>query len=174
MTFDPNRRPPIVTDADRAWAMAQRPAHWQDNPEPADIDADAVDDLDPDGLPIVCERPAQRPLRWADFVDEQIRHFERCWDMSRKSALEWSIIFRSEWWPKADPTIRHPKTAPHVPHPVIRSDHPAWSSVLAALAPHERRIAERFGVMSFRPNDPRVARLGDVFTVIHKHPRRAA
>lgn len=172
MTYDPNRRPPVVTDADRAWAMAQKPAHWVDESEPVDVDAD--DGLDADGFPIERKAAATSRLRWADFVDEQVESFEAFFRDSRKPSAEWSGLWRRVWWPKADPAIRHPKLAPHVPHPFIRSEHSAWPSVLAALAPHERRIAERFGVMSFRPNDPRVAAFNEVLTVIHKHPRRAA
>jgi hypothetical protein len=153
MSLDVNRRPPIITDADRAWALAQQPGDW------------------------VARAP---DLDWGQHVAEQIERFERHWQEGRKSAIEWSIMFRTEWWPKADPAILHPKTAPHVPHPFIRADHPEWSQVVAMLTPTEAAVARRFGVMTFRPDDPRVEALGAVLTAIHTrpgratHPRRAA
>jgi hypothetical protein len=145
--YDANRRPPVVTDVDRAWAMTQKPQTW---------DEDAPD------------------LDFADVVEEQARAFERELGHLRVRPDEWSARWRYQWWPAADPAIRHPDTAPHVPHPFIRADHPAWPRVLATLSRDERQIAERFGVMTMRPDDPRVAGLGDVFTLIEKRPRRRA
>jgi hypothetical protein len=150
--YDASRRPPVVTDADRAWAVEQKPENWDE--EAPDLD-------------------------FADFVDEQASAFERILGAERKSAAEWSGLWRRVWWPKADPAIRHPETAPHVPHPFIRADHPAWQRVLAVLDADERRIAERIGIMQFRSEDPRVAVLGrDIFTWLrerpkHERPRRA-
>ncbi len=147
MSYDPKRRPPVVTDADRAWAMTQKPETWDD---------DAPD------------------LDFAEVVEEQAAAFERNFAADRKPPAEWSGLFRRVWWPDADPAIRHPDTAPHVPHPFVRADHPAWPRVLATLSRDERQIAERFRVMTMRPDDPRVAGLGDVWTLIQKRPRRRA
>jgi len=147
MTYDLRDRPPVVSDLDRVWAVEQKPADWDTR------------------APL---------LPWAQHVSEQAERFEEYFQGERRFATEWSGLWRRVWWPKADPAVRHPKLAPHVPHPFIVSSHPAWSSVLAVLSPLERRTAERFGTMTFRPNDPRVAGLGEVFTVIHEHPRRTA
>lgn len=126
--IDPLRRPPIVTDADRQWAVEQKPANW---------DADAP------GLPF--ER----------HVAEQAERFEAYFGEERKPYAEWSGLWRRVWWPKADPSILHPGRAPHIPHPFVKRGDETWPRALALLTAGERAVAERFGVIQFKPNDPR-------------------
>lgn len=130
-------RPPVVTDIDRDWAIAQRPAEWDE----------AV-------------------LPWADHVAEQVEAFEEFYAMTPKPAAEWSGMWRRVWWPKADPNIRHPEIAPQIPHPFFRKDDPVWPLVLAILTADELKVAERFGVAQFRPNDPRIEKL-EAVEVMH-------
>lgn len=127
------RRPPIVTDADRQWAIEQKPANW-------DVEAPN--------------------LAWEDHVAEQAEAFEAHYVDDRKPLTEWSGLWRRSWWKAADPSIRHPKEAPARPHPFVTSKDQAWSRVLEVLTKDERKVAERFGVAQFRPDDPRAAVIG--------------
>lgn len=127
------RRPPIVTDADRQWAIEQKPANW-------DVEAPN--------------------LAWEDHVAEQAEAFEAHYVDDRKPLTEWSGLWRRSWWKAADPSIRHPKEAPARPHPFVTSKDPAWPRVLEVLTKDERKVAERFGVAQFRPEDPRAAMIG--------------
>ena len=124
------RRPPVVTDLDRKWAIDQKPSTW---------DAEAPD------------------LAWELHVAEQAESFERELAGDRKPPEEWSGLWRRVWWPKADPAIRHPQTAPRVLHPFVRGDAECWLAALRVLDADERRVAERFGIIQFRPDDPRAA-----------------
>lgn len=130
MSFDSMRRPAIVTDADRQWAVDQKPANW-------DIDAPE--------------------LAWEDHVAEQAERFEGHFGEDRKSYAEWSGLWRRVWWPKADPSVLHPGKAPHVPHPFVKRGDARWSRAAAVLTAGERYIADRFGVIQFKPDDPRAA-----------------
>lgn len=126
--IDTMRRPAIVTDLDRAWALASKPANW-------DIEAPG--------------------LRFEQHVAEQAEAFEAHFGADRKPYAEWSGLWRRVWWPKADPSIRHPGKAPHVPHPFVKRGDGRWLEALALLAPAERAIALKFGVLQFKPDDPR-------------------
>lgn len=127
MRFDPNRRPPIVTDADRRWAERERPKDW--------------------------DRRAPL-LPWAQFVAEEAERFEAWHAAKRKSALEWSVLWRTEWWPKADPAVRHPTKVPRTPYPFWHARHPDWRRLLGLLSPQERYWAVRHGVITLRPDHP--------------------
>lgn len=129
MTYDPaSRRPPIVSDADRQWAIEQRPAHWAR----------------------VVTRDG-KPRSWAALVSRRASAFERHYAHDRKPAAEWAGLWRRVWWPAtripADPT----------PHPFIRRADPRWPAAAAMLDAAERRVAERFGVIQFRPDDERAS-----------------
>lgn len=124
----PSRRPAIVTNEDRQWAIDQKPETW---------DADAPE------------------LAWEDHVADQVERFERHFGDDWKPYTEWSGLWRRVWWPKADPSILHPGKAPHVPHPFVKRGDEAWLPALAVLTPSEKAIAMRFGVAQVRPDDPR-------------------
>ena len=77
MSYDPAaKRPPIVTDANRQWAIDQKPESW---------DAEAPH------------------LDWETHVAEQAERFERHFGDDRKPAAEWSGLWRRVWWPKWTP-----------------------------------------------------------------------
>lgn len=132
-------RPPVVTDADRAAALADRPADW-------DVSG-----------PLLAKRGP--PLEWEHHVAEQIERFERHYAYDRKPAAEWSGLWRRSWWPNADPFVLHPHTNPQAPpddrYVVIRRADATWPRVLALLSPSERRLSERIGVVQLRASDDR-------------------
>ncbi len=130
MTFDPMHRAAIVTDIDRQWAIDQKPETW---------DADAPD------------------LAWEDHVAEQAERFEAHFGEARKPYAEWSGLWRRAWWPKADPSILHPGKAPHVPHPFVKRGDERWLPALTVLTEAERKVALRYGVLQFKPDDPRAS-----------------
>ena len=139
-------RPPIVTDADRQWALQQQPSWWA---EKAKLRAD---------------RLGRRPLAWSAHVAHQAERFERHYVGDRKPAAEWSGLWRRVWWPRADPHVRFPDSAPYEhdgePHPFFRRGHPLFAQALRlAATPRERRLWEQIGVAQFRPGDPRLERL---------------
>lgn len=139
MTLNPNLRPAIVSNADREWAMRQRPSWCRPGyPEDGDDDGEIVDDgqpLDlvqieaegasasfvvevdehgvehyPHGSPFT--RPRYEAPFWGLFVDEQIEAFERHFAGKRDSADAWSKLFRTSWLSKADPARRYPNSKP--------------------------------------------------------------
>ena len=70
MSYDPAaKRPPIVTDANRQWAIDQKPESW---------DAEAPH------------------LDWETHVAEQAERFERHFGDDRKPAAEWSGLLLKE------------------------------------------------------------------------------
>ena len=95
-------------------------------------------------------------MPWSQHVDEQIEAFERYWSSigERKPMAEWSGLWRRVHWPQADPSIRHPKIKGK-PHPFVKRGRPGWDAALKACSKAERAMAERFGVIQFRPTDPR-------------------
>lgn len=131
MSFNPTRRPPVVTLVDLAWAETQKPADW---------DASGA------------------TLDWSQHVREQAEAFEWHFAGQLNSPRAWSEIWRKTWWPKADPRIRHAKSCPKAPlHPFVKSGHPLWGLALESLTARERALAERIGIVQFRPDDPRAA-----------------
>lgn len=160
MTFNPMRRPPIVSDADRQWALDQEPADWAQrnggkvSPNALRFTADG-ELIDGDGLDGDAG-DTNGGLPWWQHVDEQIEAFERYWASlgELKPATEWSGLWRRVHWPQADPAIRHRKVK-GVPHPFVKCGDERWLPALAVLTPSEKAIAMRFGVAQFRPDDPR-------------------
>lgn len=138
---------PIVTDADRQWAIEQKPEWWDRN---ARKRAERLNPDDPE------------PLAWEDHVADQAERFERHDGhvFDRKTQAEWSGLWRRVWWPKADPRKRFPESAPYEhegeKHPFVRRGDPRFAEALRLATPSERTMWERFGVAQFKPNDPRV------------------
>ena len=137
-----DRRPPIVTDIDRQWAIEQQPPGW-----------DAAVAARWEALP-ARQRP-DAPLTWATHVAEQIERFEGYFGHDRKPPAEWSGLWRRSWWPKSDPSVLHPREVPGNPHPFLKRGHPQWLEALAVATEKEREVAMRFGVIVFRRDDPR-------------------
>jgi hypothetical protein len=164
MTFNPMRRPPIVSDVDRQWALDQEPADWAEcnggkAPKTGLRFTSDGELIDGDGLDgDVSAGDTNGGLPWSQHVDEQIEAFERYWASlgELKPAMEWSGLWRRVHWPKADPSIRHRKVK-GVPHPFVRRGDDGWLLALRSLTPAEKAIAMRFGVVQFKPTDPRVA-----------------
>jgi len=161
MTFDPRRRPPVVTDADREWALRQEPGDWSERngsrPKQTGLRFTAEGELiDGDGLDADDASDGNGGLPWAQHVDEQIEAFERYWSSTGdlKPASEWSGLWRRVHWPQADPSIRHPQVK-GTPHPFVKRGEPAWDAAWRVCTPAERSFADRFGVIQFRPTDPR-------------------
>lgn len=168
----PELRPPVVTDLDRQWALDLKPETWDRDVidrwarayphlaakivPSADFD-EIVDhgEMLESGDWNLPNMP--RPLSWAQHVEEQAEAFEAHFSMDRKTWSEWSSLWRRVWWPKADPAIRHPRSAPYVPPIMARSTDAVWPAVLAVLTPDERKLASRLGVMPFKRDDPRVS-----------------
>lgn len=123
-------RPPVVTDIDRQWAIDRKPADWDET---------------------------TRGLDWADWVGEEIERFERKMGEDRKYPEEWSGLWRRVWMAKTEPALVHPDTAPpRPPCKMVRRSDPQWSAAMAVCTPRERALAERLGVMPFKPDDERL------------------
>jgi len=147
-------RPPIVTDKDRKWALAQKPSWCRFG----DLDDD-LDDAGDNGEWLDRE-PRQRsgcePPNWSMFVAEEIEKFEAHYAGEYRTAHEWSSIWRKGWWPKVSARKRFPKSAPKEYHPFFRQGSPEFARALEVASAHERAMWTRFGVAQFTPDDKRL------------------
>lgn len=138
---------PVVTDADRLWAIDQKPEWWDRN-------ASKRAKRQSPGAP--------SPLAWEEHVADQAERFEghESHVSDRKTQAEWSGLWRRVWWPKADPRKRFPDSTPYEhegeKHPFVRRGDPRFATALRLATPSERLMWERFGVAQFTPGDPRV------------------
>ena len=150
-------RPAIVSDADRAWSMAQMP-NWCQRGEAADDDGELVDDgAWLDGLPVVRD-DSEKPS-WTVFVSDEIERFERHYAVELRPAAEWSSIWRLGWWPKVSPRKRFPKSAPKEFHPFFRKGTVEFVRALKVATAAEQAMWERFGIAQFKPDDPRLSKI---------------
>lgn len=150
-------RQAIVTDADRAWALSQKPDWFQ----MGDISEECCELVDDGGWLDAPDESAgkdERP-RWAAFVADEIERFERNYAGELKSADEWSSIWRKGWWPRVSPTKRFPKSAPKVQHPYFKRGTPEFDKALTLATRSERMVWERFGVAQFAPGDKRLKKI---------------
>lgn len=158
--------PPLVTNADRDWALAQCP-DWARRDKIDDGSGEIVDDGEwLDGEPKYEDLDLPN---WDLFVIEQIERFEKFFAHDRKTYADWSSLWRKAWWPKANPQRRFPKMAPKTPHPFFRKGSPEFSRALAVATPSERFIWNRIGVAQFVPDDKRLERVIIKKEVIVKH-----
>lgn len=127
--MDLARRPPIVLDIDRAWALAQKPVDWEQKAPDLDFEL---------------------------HVAEQIERFEVHFADDRKPHAEWSGLWRRVWWPKADPSILHPDKVDGPAPVMVRRGDAHWSAAMTVLSRSEKALAEQLGVVPFKPNDPRL------------------
>lgn len=145
---------PIVTNADRDWALKKCPPWMRmEPPKDAEFVGEIVDDrawLDVD------KKADIKPPCWTEFVIEQIERFERYFAGQQKTRAEWSTLWRKTWWPKSDPARRFPKSAPKVPIPHFRAGTPEFARALAVATKTERMIWKRYGVAHFAPGDKRL------------------
>lgn len=132
-------RPPIVTETDRQWSLDHAPT-W------------ALP-----GFPDEGAKP--KALYWGAFVADQCERFERYFAHDRKTAGDWSRIWRKSWWPKADPAKLFPHLVPRDrrPHPFFRAGSPEFARALEVATPREAWLWRRIGVAQFVPDDHRVA-----------------
>lgn len=147
-------RPPIVTDADREWAMAQMPS-WCQRGDLSELCGEIVDDggwLDRDEA----FGPEKDKPSWSRFVAEEIEKFEERYAGEYRDPREWSSIWRKGWWPKVSPRKRFPKSAPKEFHPFYRKGTQGFAIALRLATDDERRMWVRFGVAQIKPDDPRV------------------
>lgn len=160
-------RPPVVTNIDRKWALDQCPK-WAtlggDDDAQDDGFGEIVDETDFERAQrLKSKREVTTVFRWDWFVDDQADSFERFFAGERKTSEEWSNLWRRSWWPQADPRKRMPKTMakliPHEPHPFARRGTPAFHVGLKLATADERRLFERVGVVQFKPDDARAAKL---------------
>lgn len=146
--------PPIVTDADRKWAIEKCPP-WM-RMESASSGHDEIEDngewLDGDSRLSKPEAPS-----WVDFVAEQIERFEKFYSGEYKTRAEWSALWRKGWWPKANPERRYPKSAPKTKIPFFRVGTPEFSRALEVATDAERSMWLRHKVAHFMPNDVRLS-----------------
>lgn len=148
---------PIVTNANREWAMALMPP-WCQRGDFSDTCSETVDDggwLDADKtLTAGRDKPS-----WSVHVAEQIEMFEKHYAGQDKPAAEWSSIWRKGWWPKVSARKRFPKSAPKELQPFFRAGTPEFVRALKAATKDERRIWQQFGIAQFAPDDPRLKKV---------------
>lgn len=147
-------RPPVVSNIDRNWAMAQMPS-WCQRGSLSDGCGEIIDDggwLDADDLH---ETLADAP-NWSAFVAEEIEKFERHYAGKLNDPAEWSSIWRKGWWPRVSPRKRFPKSAPKDPQPFFRFGTPEFERALKVATKEERQMWKRFGVAQLKPNDRRL------------------
>lgn len=160
-------RPPLVTNADRDWAMAQMPP-WCQRGDLSDCYGELVDDggwLDGETK---TKDELERPS-WSMFVAEEIEKFEQHYSGEYRSLDEWSSIWRKGWWPKVSARKRFPKSAPKVFEPFFRKGSQEFAIALRLATKAERSVWVRFGIAQFKPDDPRLAKIHGA-----KKPKEAA
>jgi hypothetical protein len=144
---------PLVSDADRQWAMKQCP-HWA-SVSFEDEDGEIIDDGNwLDGASSTMSR-LPKP-NWADFVHEQAERFEKYFGYEQKTYEDWSALWRKSWWPKADPYRRWPSMAKKEFQPFFRRGTKEFVRALEVATPEERKMWKQFGVAQFKPADPRL------------------
>ena len=143
MTTTANLIPPILTDADRRWALDQVPASAALGDGRADTTA----------------TPLGPALDWRWFVDREARAFGRYFVNERKTPGDWSRLWRRGWWPKAEPWKFGPRPPAPASHPFWKRGSVGFRLALGLADPAERALFERIGVAQFRPEDPRAAEI---------------
>lgn len=143
MTTTANLIAPIVTDADRRWALEQCPPHAALG----------------DGRTYTTTTPLGPVLDWAWFVDREAKAFARYFTHARKTPGDWSRIWRRGWWPKAEPWKFGPRPTAPAAFPYWNRGSVGFRLALGLTTPAERALFERIGVAQFRHDDPRVGEI---------------
>ncbi len=152
--------PPIVTNLDREWAVAQCPP-WCQRGDLSEVCGEIVDDgswLDSEAK----SKSEKDKPNWSMFVAEEVERFERHYANEipvLRSYEEWSRIWRLGWWPKTEPRKRFPKSAPKEFQPFFRAGTVEFDAALKAATAKERSIWKRFGIAQFKPDDPRLQKV---------------
>lgn len=150
-------RPPIVTYADRDWALEQMPP-WCQRGDVSDCYGELVDD----GGWLEDAKPRNGEMEkpsWSLFVAEEIEKFEAHYAGEYRSLEDWSSIWRKGWWPKVSPRKRFPKSAPKEFEPFFRKGTQEFAIALRLATETERAMWVRFGIAQFKPDDPRVEKI---------------
>lgn len=150
-------RPPLVTNADRDWALAQMPS-WCQRGDLSDAYGELVDDggwLDGESN----NRAELEKPSWSLFVAEEIEKFEQHYAGEYRDLDEWSSIWRKGWWPKVSARKRFPKSAPKEFEPFFRKGTQEFAISLRLATENERRMWVRFGIAQFKPDDPRLKKI---------------
>lgn len=146
---------PIVTDADRKWALDQCPSWAVRGP----VEPTAFPEDDPE----VPQR-AREPERfvWDRFVAIQAESFEKFFNGEMKAYSEWTALWRKSWWPKADPRRMNRKLSPK-PDPkdyrTFRRGSPEFEFAIKFGSLVQRKLWANNGVVMFIASDPMVARI---------------
>lgn len=147
---------PIVTDADRNWALLQKPEWARMHNDESDDLGEIVDDggwLDAD------KGARHQGPSWFDFVVGEIESFERFFSGEQKTYAEWSTLWRNSWWPKRREDWAFKHMAKKKTQPFYRKGTQGFAIALRLASDDERRIWVRFGIAQFKPDDPRVAKI---------------
>ncbi len=145
----------IVTNADRDWALAQKP-YWARMYD--DVDPDEGEIVDDDLRPDEVQSGKHRDPSWFSFVIGEIESFERYFGAQQKGYAEWSALWRKGWWPKRREDWKF-KNAPKEFQPFFRAGTPEFERALEVATGDEKRMWSRFGVAQFKPDDERLKRV---------------
>lgn len=150
-------RQAIVTDADRGWALSQKP-DWFQMGDLSEAYCELIDDGGWLDVPRKSEDQDGRP-KWAAFVANEIERFESHYMGEFRTAEDWSSIWRKGWWPRVSPKKRFPKSAPKVPHPYFKRGEAEFERALKLATAGERVIWQRYGIAQFEPADLRLKKI---------------
>ena len=149
---------PLVTDADRQWALDQCPSWAVRGPS-------ATPDLaDPDGDDEPRRRTYAEPTQfvWDRYVAAQVESFERFFNGQVKTYADWSTLWRKSWWPKAEPRKFNRKLAPKSDPKnfrTFRRGELGFEKALLFATPLQRKSWTHLGVVMFRADDPIVGKI---------------
>jgi len=148
--------PPVVAEADRQWALDQRPA------------GAALGD----GRSDATATPQGPALCWRWFVLREVRAFELYFANERKTRGDWSRLWRRGWWPKAEPWKFGPRPRAPTTHPFWHSGTEGFRLALSLATPAERKLWERICVAQLPPEDPRVVEIRNAIEAAQSEGRR--
>lgn len=149
------KRGPIVTNADRDWAISQCP-DWMSRRQYRNQLPEVVDDGRWLDVQADAEGEGDDAPSAFNFVLEQLEAFEKYFAGQTKTEAQWSYFWRQKWWPKARPEQRYPKSAPMVDHPFWRIGTPEFQRALDVATDGERKIWRLAGFAQMRATDERV------------------
>ena len=149
-------RPPIVTNSDRDWALAQKP-EWA----PLHSDDDDLPEIVDDGGWLDVEPQSNNAgPSWFSFITGEIEAFERFFSGDLKTYSEWSHLWRVTWWPKRREDWKF-KMAKRKKEPFFRKGTQEFAIALRLATKAEREMWVRFGIAQFKPDDPRLVKITD-------------
>lgn len=146
----------IVMNADRDWALQQKPA-WA---RMYDDDQDYGEIVDDGGWFYGDQDQRRNEPSWFSFLIGEVERFEKFYALELKTEAEWSVLWRKSWWPKRREDWKYAMGKKHgSPHPFFKRGSAEFERALRLATPQERLIWERFGVAQFVPDDKRLAKI---------------